>query len=113
MCYNVCIVEKGGGSRYGKCRRKQAGAEEEKKKWTVTRGPAATKAKNEYTRKHYDRTEMILPKGIKVKLKEAAKEQGMSRNKYIVTAVKEKYMRDTGRELIPNYHGDRKSRRYL
>ncbi len=56
---------------------------------------------------------MILPKGIKVKLKEAAKEQGMSRNKYIVTAVKEKYMRDTGRELIPNYHGDRKSRRYL
>ena len=75
--------------------------EEEKKKWTVPRGPAATKAKNEYTRKHYDRTEMILPKGIKARLEEAAKERGMSRNEYIVTAVKEKYLRDTGKELMP------------
>ncbi len=47
---------------------------EDKKKWTVPRGPAATKAKNEYTRKHYDRAEMILPKGMKVRLEEAAKE---------------------------------------
>lgn len=73
---------------------------ENKKKWTVPRGPAATKAKNEYTRKHYDRAEMVLPKGMKVRLEEAAKGQGMSRNEYIVTAVKEKYMRDTGKELM-------------
>ena len=45
--------------------RQEQAAEEEKKKWTVPRGPAATKAKNEYTRKHYDRAEMILPKGAK------------------------------------------------
>lgn len=73
---------------------------EDKKKWTVPRGPAATKAKNEYTRKHYDRAEMILPKGMKVRLEEAAKEQGMSRNEYIITAVNEKYIRDTGKELM-------------
>lgn len=53
---------------------------EDKKKWAVPREPAATKAKNEYTRKHYDRAEMILPKGMKSRLEEAAKEQGMSRN---------------------------------
>ena len=78
--------------------RQEQAAEEEKKKWTVPRGPAATKAKNEYKRKHYGRAEMVLPKGMKSRLEEAAKEQGMSRNEYIVTAVKEKYMRKTGKE---------------
>ncbi len=78
---------------------KQA-AEEEKKKWTVPRGPAATKAKNEYTRKHYDRAEMILPKGAKAKIEAAAKKQGMSRNEYILAAVKEAYQRDTGEGLL-------------
>ena len=43
---------------------------------------------------------MVLPKGMKSRLEEAAKEQGMSRNEYIVTAVKEKYMRKTGKELM-------------
>lgn len=80
--------------------RKEQEAEEEKKKWTVPRGPAATKAKNEYTRKHYDRAEMILPKGAKARIEAAAKDQGMSRNEYIVTAVREKYIRDTGKELM-------------
>lgn len=80
--------------------RQEQAAEEEKKKWTVPRGPAATKAKNEYKRKHYGRAEMVLPKGMKSRLEEAAKEQGMSRNEYIVTAVKEKYMRKTGKELM-------------
>ena len=43
---------------------------------------------------------MIFPKGMKVRLEEAAGEQEMSRNEYIVTAAKEKYMRDIGKELI-------------
>ena len=79
---------------------KQKAAGEEKKKWTVPRGPAATKAKNEYTRKHYDRAEMTLPKGTKAKIEAAAKKQGMSRNEYILAAVKEAYQRDTGEALL-------------
>ena len=80
--------------------RQEQAAEEEKKKWTVPRGPAATKAKNEYTRKHYDRAEMILPKGAKAKIEEATKKQGMSRNEYMLAAVKEAYQRDTGEGLL-------------
>ena len=80
--------------------KQEQAAEEEKKKWTVPRGPAATRAKNEYTRKHYDRAEMILPKGVKAKIEAAAKKQGMSRNEYILAAVKEAYQRDTGEGLL-------------
>lgn len=80
--------------------RQEQAAEEEKKKWTVPRGPAATKTKNEYTRKHYDRAEMILPKGAKAKIEAVAKKQGMSRNEYILAAVKEAYKRDTGEGLL-------------
>lgn len=43
---------------------------------------------------------MILPKGAKARIEAAAKDQGMSRNEYIVTAVREKYIRDTGKELM-------------
>lgn len=80
--------------------KQEQAAEEEKKKWAVPRGPAATKAKNEYTRKHYDRAEMILPKGAKVKIEAVAKKQGMSRNEYMLAAVKEAYQRDTGEGLM-------------
>lgn len=80
--------------------RQEQAAEEEKKKWAVPRGPAATKAKNEYTRKHYDRAEMILPKGAKAKIEAAAKKRGMSRNEYVLVAVKEAYLRDMGEELV-------------
>lgn len=80
--------------------RREQTAGEEKKKWAVPRGPAATKAKNEYTRKHYDRAEMVLPKGTKAKIEAAAKKQGMSRNEYILAAVKEAYLRDTGEGLL-------------
>lgn len=73
---------------------------EDKKKWTVPRGQVETKTKKEYTRKHYDRAKIILPKGVRSRLGEATKEQGMSRNEYIVTARKEKYMCDTGKELM-------------
>ena len=73
----------------------------EGKKWTIPRGPAATAAKNRHRDKNYDRAEMTLPKGMKVRLEEIVKEQGYSsRNDYVVTAIKEKYKRDTGEDLI-------------
>lgn len=75
-------------------------AEEGKKKWTIPRGAAATKAKNKYTKNHYDRAEMTLPKGTKVKIEEAAKKKGMSRNEYVLAAVKEAYLQDMGEELL-------------
>ena len=43
----------------------------------------------------HDRAEMILPKGAKAKIEAVAKKQGMSRNEYILAAVKEAYKRDT------------------
>lgn len=75
--------------------------QEEKKKWSTPRGPAATKAKNAYNRKNYDRMELTVPKGMKAKLDEIITEQGFaSRNEYIAVAVQEKYLNDTGKELI-------------
>ena len=45
--------------------------------------------------------EMTLPKGMKARLDEIVKEQGYpSRNDYVVTAIREKYKRDTGKDLI-------------
>ena len=43
---------------------------------------------------------MILPKGVKAKIEAAAKKQGMSRNEYILAAVKEAYQRDMGEGLL-------------
>ena len=44
---------------------------------------------------------MTLPKGKKARLDEIVKEQGYpSRNDYVVTAIREKYKRDTGKDLI-------------
>lgn len=41
--------------------------------------------------------ELAVPKGMKARIKEIAKEQGYSsQNNYVVEAVKEKYQRDTG-----------------
>lgn len=73
--------------------------EEQEKKWAIPRGHAATVAKNKYREKKYDRAELSLPRGMKAAIKEAAKEQGMTFNGYVVEAVKEKYMNDTGKEL--------------
>lgn len=55
--------------------------------------------KNKYREKKYDRAELSLPRGMKTAIKEAAKEQGLTFNGYVVEAVKEKYMNDTGKEL--------------
>ena len=72
----------------------------QEKKWTIPRGPAATAAKNRYRDKNYDRAELAVPKGFKARMKEISKEQGYSSyNSYIVEAIKEKYKRDTGKEL--------------
>ena len=44
--------------------------------------------------------ELAVPKGMKARIKEIAKDQGYSsQNNYVVEAVKEKYQRDTGEEL--------------
>ncbi len=80
--------------------RQEQKSEEEKKKWPIPRGAAATKAKNEYIRRHYDRAEMILPRGAKAKIEMAAKRRGMSRNEYVLAAVKEAYQKDMGEELL-------------
>lgn len=56
--------------------------------------------KNKYRDHNYDRMELAVPKGMKARIKEIAKEQGYSsQNNYVVEAVKEKYLRDTGEEL--------------
>lgn len=61
-------------------------------KKTIPRGPAATAAKNKYRDNNYDRMELAVPKGMKARIKEVAKEQGYSsQNNYVVEAVKEKY----------------------
>ena len=72
---------------------------EEKKKWNIPRGVAATRAKNKHRDANYDRGELVLPKGMKVKVKEAAKTQGQSFNGYVDQAIRERYLRDTGEEM--------------
>ena len=74
--------------------------EEPEEKWAIPRGHAATVAKNKYRDSNYDRMELAVPKGMKARIKEIAKQQGYSsQNNYVVEAVKEKYQRDTGEEL--------------
>lgn len=72
---------------------------EEKKKYSIPRGPAATKAKNKHRNANYDRGELALPKGMKAKVQEAARDAGLSFNGYVETAIKEKYLRDHGQEM--------------
>lgn len=72
----------------------------EDKRWVTPRGPAATSAKNKYRNSNYDRIEFTVPKGMKARIKEISKDQGYSsQNNYVVEAIKEKYKRDTGKEL--------------
>ena len=73
----------------------------DERKYPVPRGEAATKAKNKYRDKNYDRMELAVPKGMKSFVEKVAKEQGYSsKNAYVVEAVKEKYLKDTGKEII-------------
>ena len=72
----------------------------EEKKYPTPRGAAATAAKNKYKAKNYDRMELAVPKGMKQALRAAAAQAGYtSFNSYIVDAVKEKFLRETGKEM--------------
>ena len=73
---------------------------EEKMKYPTPRGAAATAAKNKYRAGNYDRMELAVPKGMKEAVRAAAAQAGYSSfNSYIVAAVREKYLRDTGEEM--------------
>ena len=70
---------------------------EEKKIDTRNNGAAtaATRAKNKYRDKNYDRMELALPKGMKAEITERVKEgKADSNNAYVVAAVKEKMERE-------------------
>ncbi len=77
----------------------QKTAGQQEKKSTIPRGPAATAAKNKYRDSNYDRAELALPKGMKARVKEIARQQGQSFNEYVCEAVKERVERDTEEEL--------------
>lgn len=54
-------------------------------------GTAATKAKNKYNAKAYDQFRVLVPKGEREKIDQAAKEQGYkSRNEFVIAAIWEK-----------------------
>lgn len=72
---------------------------EEKKKYPTPRGAAATAAKNKYRDGNYDRMELAVPKGMKEAVRAAAQAGYASFNSYIVAAVREKFLRDTGEEM--------------
>lgn len=59
-----------------------------------------TARKNAAKKKLYESTELLMPKGTREKIKEAAKKMGQSKNAYILAAVEEKYLKDTGMPLI-------------
>lgn len=73
--------------------------EQKQKKSNIPRGPAATKAKNTFRDKHYDRGELTMPKGMKAVIQKIAKQHGRSFNEYVWEAVKEKVQQDTGEEM--------------
>lgn len=70
---------------------------DEKKTATRNNGnaTAATRAKNKYRDKNYDRMELALPKGMKMEITEQVKQgKAESNNAYVVAAVKEKMERE-------------------
>lgn len=50
-------------------------------------GKAATRAKNKYNAKTYDRISLIVPRGEKEKIRQAAAEQGISMCQYVYAAI--------------------------
>lgn len=74
-------------------------SDQQKKKSTIPRGPAATAAKNKYRDNNYDRAELAMPKGMKEKVKQLAKQAGQSFNEYVCEAVKDRAERDTGGKI--------------
>lgn len=57
-------------------------------------GSSATKAKNKYNQKNYDRFILNLPKGEKERYKDIAEKANMSLSAYIIQAIEEKIQRD-------------------
>ncbi len=57
-------------------------------------GSSATKAKNKYNQKNYDRFILNLPKGEKERYKKIAEDLDMSLSAYIIQAIEEKIFRD-------------------
>lgn len=53
-------------------------------------GSSATKAKNKYNQKTYDRFVLNLPKGEKERYKKMAESENMSLSAYIIQAIEEK-----------------------
>ena len=59
-----------------------------------TSGRNATAKQNEYISKAYDRITLLVPKGDKEKIKDAAERAGVSVNAYITRALDEMRQRD-------------------
>lgn len=57
-------------------------------------GSSATKAKNKYNQKNYDRFILNLPKGEKERYKKIAEDADMSLSAYIIQAIEEKISRN-------------------
>lgn len=57
---------------------------------------SATRAKNKYRDKIYDRMELALPKGMKAQIIELVKQgKAVSNNAYVIAAIKEKMERES------------------
>jgi len=61
-------------------------------------GTAATRAKNKYNAKAYDRLYPYVKKGKKAKYEECAKSLGMSLNEFIETTLDEKVKEIAGKD---------------
>lgn len=66
-----------------------------------TTGKATTKAKNKYNAKAYDSLRIVVKKGNKAIIEEAAKKEGKSLNSYVIEAVN-KQLIDSGNQPILN-----------
>ena len=58
-----------------------------------------TEYKNSFNAENYDRIGLMIKKGAKSTLQQAAKEKGESINGYIKTALKTQYKSDTGEDI--------------
>jgi len=63
----------------------------------VQKGKAATRAKNKYNAKNYDRVNLVLPKGQKADLQAHASNMGESLNGFVNRAITETLERDKDR----------------
>lgn len=73
---------------------------EEEKNETKKTGNSKTRAKRKFRDANYDRVEFNVKKGKKEYLQEIIKQQGYtSVSKYVVDAIKEKYKKDTEKEI--------------